>query len=67
MVKSIVIAACLAIASSASFSQASAPEGASAPAPSKHKIVNKYRAAKARHPAASTADPEKMPDKKGGN
>lgn len=65
MVKTIVIAACLAIASSASFSQASAPEGASAP--SKHKIVQKYRAAKARHPPASTADPEKMPDKKGGN
>ena len=67
MVKSVLIMACLAIASSASFAQASAPEGASAPAPSKHKIVNKYRAAKARHPPSSTADPEKMPDKKGGN
>ena len=65
MIKSIVILAGLALVSGASFGQASAPEGASAP--SKHKLVQKYRAAKARHPPASATNPETMPDKKGGN
>ena len=66
MVKSIVILACLTFVSSASFAQASAPEGASAPT-KHHKLAQKYRAAKARHPAASATNPETMPDKKGGN
>jgi hypothetical protein len=47
------------------FAQASAPEGASAPA--KHKLAQKYKAAKARHPPASATNPETAPDKKGGN
>ena len=65
MIKSIVVAASLALVSGALFAQASAADGASAPA--KHKLAQKWKAAKAKHPAASATDPEKMPDKKGGN
>ena len=65
MVKSIIVVASLALASDALFAQASAPEGASAPA--KHKLAQKYKAAKARHPPGSATNPETAPDKKGGN
>ena len=65
MVKSLIVLASLAFVASASFAQASAADGASAPA--KHKLAQKLKAAKARHPAASATNPETMPDKKGGN
>ena len=65
MVKCIVLVASLAFVSGAAFAQASAADGASAPA--KHKLAQKLKAAKARHPAASATNPETMPDKKGGN
>ncbi len=64
MVKFLIVAASLALASGAAFAQASASEGASAP--SKHRLVQKYKAAKARHPPASATSPEGSPDKKGG-
>lgn len=67
MVKSLIAVASLALASGALFAQASAPEGASAPAKPKHKLAQKYKAAKARHPPASATNPETAPDKKGGN
>lgn len=64
MAKSVIVVACLALASGASFAQASAPEGASAPA--KHKLAQKFKAAKARHPPTAASSPEASPDKKGG-
>lgn len=66
MIKPLLIAASLAFISTTTFAQASAPEAASAPA-KKHKLAAKYKAAKARHPASGTANPEASPDKKGGN
>lgn len=66
MVRSVIVVALLAFATGATFAQASSPEGASAPA-KKHKLAQKYKAAKAHHPPASATNPEAMPDKKGGN
>ncbi len=65
MIKPLIILASLAFISTVTFAQASAPEAASAPA--KHKLTQKWKAAKARHPAASSTNPETSPDKKGGN
>jgi hypothetical protein len=69
MLKSIIAVASLAIASTTSFAQASAPDGASAPVKHKfsQKVSQKLKAAKARHPAASAISPTASPDKKGGN
>jgi len=64
--KSIITAALLALAATVTFAQASAPEGA-ASATVKQKIVKKYKAAKAKHPASAATNPEATPDKKGGN
>jgi hypothetical protein len=64
--KSIVTAALLALAATATFAQASAPEAA-ASSTVRQKIAKKYRAAKAKHPASAAVNPEAAPDKKGGN
>lgn len=66
MVRSVFVVAFLACATGATFAQASPPEGASAPM-KKHRLAQRYKAAKARHPPASAVNPENTPDKKGGN
>ncbi len=64
--KSIITAALLAVAATAVFAQASAPEAA-ASSTVRQKIAKKYKAAKAKHPPTSAVNPEGNVDKKGGN
>lgn len=64
--KSTLAAALLAVVATTSFAQASAPEAA-ASSTIRQKIAKKYKAAKAKHPASATVNPETTPDKKGGN
>ena len=69
MLKSILVVASLAIASTATFAQPASPQGASAPAKPNMlvKMKQQMKAAKARHPPTSAVNPEATPDKKGGN
>ena len=62
MIKMNFIAVLLSVASVAAFAQASAPADA-ASAPVKHKLLKKLKNHK---PGAPAADPERSPDKKGG-
>ena len=66
MMKSIVTAAFLLVATTAVFAQASAPEAA-ASSTIRQKIAKKYKAAKAKHPPSAAVNPENNVDKKGGN
>ncbi len=62
MIKMNFIAVLLSVASVAAFAQASAPADA-ASAPVKHKLLKKLKNHK---PGAPATDPERSPDKKGG-
>jgi hypothetical protein len=64
MTKTLIVAALLSSFAAVSFAQASAPaDGASAPA----KHMKAKKAKKPHHAASAAVDPEKSPDKKGGN
>ncbi len=63
MNKTLIVAALLSSFAAVSFAQASAPEGASAPA--KHMKAKKAKHMK--HAASAAVNPEASPDKKGGN
>ena len=64
MTKTLIDAALLSSFAAVSFAQASAPaDGASAPA----KHMKAKKAKKPHHAASAAVDPEKSPDKKGGN
>ena len=64
MTKTLIVAALLSSFAAVSFAQASAPaNGASAPA----KHMKAKKAKKPHHAASAAVDPEKSPDKKGGN
>ena len=65
MTKTLIVAALLSSFAAVSFAQAAAPAADAASAPAKHMKAKKAK--KPHHAASAAVDPEKSPDKKGGN